>query len=32
MNEIAQHTVLISGGAGSMGQLVTDYILSLIHI
>ena len=28
MNEIAQHTVLISGGAGSMGQLVTDYINS----
>ena len=28
MNEIAQHTVLISGGAGSMGQLFTDYINS----
>ena len=28
MNEIAQNTVLISGGAGSMGQLVSDYINS----
>ena len=28
MNEIAQNTVLISGGAGSMGQLVIDYINS----
>ena len=28
MNEIAQKTVLISGGAGSMGQLVSDYISS----
>ena len=28
MNEIAQKTVLISGGAGSMGQLVSDYINS----
>ena len=28
MNEIAQTTVLISGGAGSMGKLVTDYINS----
>ncbi len=26
MNEIAQNTVLISGGAGSMGQLVSSYI------
>ena len=26
MNEITQKTVLISGGAGSMGQLVSDYI------
>ena len=38
MNEIAQNTVLISGGAGSMGQLVSSYInsrddftLSAIH-
>jgi len=28
MNEIVQNTVLVSGGAGSMGQLVTDYINS----
>ena len=28
MNEIVQKTVLISGGAGSMGQLVSDYINS----
>ena len=28
MNEIVQNTVLISGGAGSMGQLVIDYINS----
>ena len=28
MNEIAQNTVLISGGAGSMGQLVSSYINS----
>ena len=28
MNEIAQTTVLISGGAGSMGQLVSSYINS----
>ena len=28
MNEIAQNTVLISGGAGSMGLLVSDYINS----
>ena len=28
MNEIAENTVLISGGAGSMGQLVSDYINS----
>ena len=28
MNEIAQKTVLISGGAGSMGQLVSSYINS----
>ena len=28
MNEIVQNTVLISGGAGSMGQLVSDYINS----
>ena len=28
MNEIAQNTVLISGGAGSMGQLVSSYISS----
>ena len=28
MNEIVQTTVLISGGAGSMGKLVTDYINS----
>ena len=28
MNEIAQNTVLISGGAGSMGRLVSDYINS----
>ena len=26
MNEIVQNTVLISGGAGAMGQLVSDYI------
>ena len=38
MNEIANTTVLISGGAGSMGQLVSEYIntredftLSAIH-
>tara|TARA_B100000941_G_scaffold69672_1_gene47092 strand:+ start:5833 stop:6582 length:750 start_codon:yes stop_codon:yes gene_type:complete len=28
MNEIDQNTVLISGGAGSMGQLVSNYINS----
>jgi len=28
MNEIEQNTVLISGGAGSMGQLVSSYINS----
>ena len=28
MNEIAKNTVLISGGAGSMGQLVSSYINS----
>ena len=28
MNEITQNTVLISGGAGSMGLLVSDYINS----
>ena len=28
MNEIARKTVLISGGAGSMGQLVSDYVNS----
>ena len=28
MNEIVQKTVLVSGGAGSMGQLVSDYINS----
>ena len=28
MNEISENTVLISGGAGSMGQLVSDYINS----
>ena len=28
MNEIAQNTVLISGGAGSMGLLVSEYINS----
>ena len=38
MNEIASTTVLISGGAGAMGQLTSeylnsreDYLLSAIH-